>query len=78
MQMLMVTEILRFLCRRGSVNNHNWYGLVSNVNIDNGGPLTYNFGDGRTYTGDHFRQVVDWFGLNGWLIPMVQHDQVIM
>ena len=44
--------------RRGSVNNHNWYGLVSNLNIDNGGPFTYNFGvDGRTYTGDHFRQV---------------------
>ena len=53
--------------RRGSVNNHNWYGLVSNLNIDNGGPITYNFGvDGRTYTGDHFRQVIDWFGLNGW------------
>lgn len=53
--------------RRSSVNNHNWYGLVSNLNIDNGGPVTFNVGvDGRTYTGDHFRQVADWFGLNGW------------
>ena len=53
--------------RRASVNNHNWYGIVSNLNIDNGGPIAYNFGvDGRTYTGDHFRQLTHMFGLNGW------------
>jgi len=53
--------------RRASVNNHNWYGIVSNLNIDNGGPFTFNVGfDGRTYTGDHFRQFVDYFGLNGY------------
>ena len=53
--------------RRASVNNHNWYGIVSNLSIDNGGPITYNVGfDGRTYTGDHFRQFVDYFGLNGY------------
>ena len=54
--------------RRMSVNNHNWYGLVSNLNIDNGGPFTYNFGvDGRTYTGTHFRQLNETFGLNGYI-----------
>ena len=53
--------------RRGSMNMHNWYGVVSNLNIDNGGDFTYNFGvDGRTYTGQHHRQVVDYFGLNGY------------
>jgi hypothetical protein len=53
--------------RRGSMNNHNWYGTVINLNIDNGGDFTYNFGvDGRTYTGEHFKQVVDYLGLNGW------------
>jgi hypothetical protein len=53
--------------RRASVNNHNWYGVVSNLNIDNGGPLTYNIGfDGRTYTGDHFRQLTHMFGLDAW------------
>lgn len=53
--------------RRSSVNNHNWYGIVSNLSIDNGGPITYNVGvDGRTYKGDHFRQVENFLGLNGW------------
>ena len=53
--------------RRGSMNNHNWYGTVINLNIENGGAFTYNFGaDGRTYTGEHFKQVVDYLGLNGW------------
>ena len=53
--------------RRASVNNHNWYGVVSNLNIDNGGSLTYNIGfDGRTYTGDHFRQLTHMFGLDAW------------
>tara|TARA_B110000503_G_scaffold53692_1_gene86189 strand:- start:6224 stop:8635 length:2412 start_codon:yes stop_codon:yes gene_type:complete len=53
--------------RRASMNNHNWYGVVSNLTLDNGGAFTYNFGlDGRTYTGDHFRQLTHMFGLNGW------------
>ena len=53
--------------RRASVNNHNWYGIVSNLNIDNGGAFTYNLGfDGRTYTGDHFRQLTHMFGLDAW------------
>jgi iron complex outermembrane receptor protein len=53
--------------RRSSVNNHNWYGLVSNLKIDNGSAFTYNVGfDFRTYTGDHFRQIEDFIGLNGY------------
>jgi iron complex outermembrane receptor protein len=53
--------------RRSSVNNHQWYGVVSNFNIDVSENLTANVGiDGRMYTGDHFRQVADFYGLSGW------------
>lgn len=53
--------------RRASVNNHQWYGIVSNFNHNINENLSMNFGvDGRMYTGDHFRQVVDFYGLSGW------------
>ncbi len=53
--------------RRSSVNNHEWYGVVSNFNIDISDNFTANVGvDGRMYTGDHFRQVADFYGLTGW------------
>ncbi len=53
--------------RRGSMNNHQWYGLVSNLNHDFTDNLTANVGvDMRFYTGDHFRQIIDLYGLDGW------------
>jgi iron complex outermembrane recepter protein len=53
--------------RRSSVNNHQWYGVVSNFNHNFTDNLTLNVGvDGRMYTGDHFRQVTDFYGLTGW------------
>ncbi|MFK5983429.1 MAG: carboxypeptidase-like regulatory domain-containing protein [Flavobacteriaceae bacterium] len=53
--------------RRGSMNNHQWYGLVSNLNHDFSDNLTANVGvDVRFYQGDHFRQVIDLYGLTGW------------
>ncbi len=53
--------------RRASVNNHIWYGLVSNFNHDLSENLSFNVGaDIRFYTGDHFRQVADFYGLSGW------------
>ena len=53
--------------RRASVNNHQWFGLVSNFSHDLSESLSFNLGvDGRNYTGDHFRQVVDLYGLSGW------------
>ncbi|GHC45502.1 TonB-dependent receptor [Ulvibacter litoralis] len=53
--------------RRSSVNNHQWYGVVSNFNHDITENLKFNVGvDGRMYTGDHFRQVTDLYGLSGW------------
>jgi len=53
--------------RRSSVNNHLWYGAVSNFNTNLTEELSLNVGvDARMYTGDHFRQVVDFYGLTGW------------
>ncbi|RZS99419.1 TonB-dependent receptor [Aquimarina brevivitae] len=53
--------------RRSSVNNHNWYGLLSNINITSVENWTFNLGfDSRLYHGDHFRQVNDLLGLNGF------------
>ncbi len=53
--------------RRASVNNHQWYGLVSNLSTQFGTNWDFNVGvDIRLYEGDHFRQLVDLYGLNGW------------
>lgn len=51
---------------RSSVNNHNWYGLLSNLYIETNNNFNFNIGvDGRTYTGTHFRQVNNLLGLSG-------------
>ena len=56
-----------YYIRRASVNNHNWYGLLSNLNYDLSESLSLNIGfDGRTYYGTHFRQVNDLLGLTGF------------
>ncbi|MFT7071615.1 TonB-dependent receptor [Patiriisocius sp. Uisw_017] len=53
--------------RRSSVNNHNWYGLLSNLSFDAGENWDLSVGaDARLYKGDHFRQVNDLLGLNGF------------
>ena len=53
--------------RRASVNNHNWYGLLSSLTIESGENWTFNVGfDSRLYSGDHFRQVNDLLGLSGF------------
>lgn len=53
--------------RRSSVNNHQWYGLISNYNNELSDRFSLNVGvDFRMYTGDHFRQVTNLYGLTGW------------
>lgn len=48
---------------RASVNNHAWYGLVTNYNRDLTDNLSFNLGfDLRSYHGDHFRHLVDLMG----------------
>ncbi|CAZ95493.1 MULTISPECIES: TonB-dependent receptor [Zobellia] len=48
---------------RNSVNNHSWYGLVTNYNLELSDNLDWNVGfDLRTYKGSHFRQIHDLLG----------------
>ena len=52
---------------RSSVNNHNWYGLVTNYKHEISENLVFNLGaDLRTYYGTHFRQAENFLGLNSW------------
>lgn len=47
---------------RSSVNNHNWYGLLSSYNKDMGN-LDIMIGiDGRYYKGEHYREITDLMG----------------
>lgn len=52
---------------RNSVNNHAWYGLVSNFNQTINENFSYNVGvDLRTYKGTHYREISHFLGLNGF------------
>ena len=52
---------------RSSMNNHNWYGLVTNLEKKLSENLVWNVGmDLRTYYGTHYRQVSTFLGLNSW------------
>ncbi|MAP54245.1 MAG: TonB-dependent receptor [Altibacter sp.] len=53
---------------RASVNNHNWYGALSNLNYEANENWSFNVGfDVRLYHGDHFRQIHDLLGLRGYM-----------
>lgn len=52
---------------RSSVNEHKWFGIVSNFNHQLSETLSFNIGfDGRSYHGEHYRRVVNFLGLDGW------------
>ncbi len=52
---------------RASANNHQWFGNVTNFQHDFSDKVTFNVGmDLRFYKGDHFRQLVELFGLDGY------------
>ena len=54
---------------RNSVNNHAWYGVVSNFNHEISENFSYNTGvDLRTYKGTHYREVSNFVGLNGYQV----------
>ncbi|MBY8963820.1 TonB-dependent receptor [Flavobacterium sp. D11R37] len=54
---------------RNSVNNHAWYGLVSNFNHRVNDNFSYNAGlDVRTYKGTHYREISNLLGLNGFRV----------
>ncbi|MBQ0148305.1 MAG: TonB-dependent receptor plug domain-containing protein, partial [Flavobacteriaceae bacterium] len=51
---------------RASVNNHFWYGGVTNLNFDTKSGWNFNLGaDIRFYQGDHFQQLINKLGSNG-------------
>lgn len=52
---------------RASMNNHFWVGAVSSFNHEINENLEFNLGaDYRFYQGDHYRQVTNFLGLDGW------------
>ena len=52
---------------RSSMNNHEWYGVVSNLKNKITKDLTLNLGiDLRTYYGTHYRQVNNFIGLSNF------------
>lgn len=60
---------------RASMNNHAWYGVVSNMKKQLSENLNLNFGlDLRTYNGDHYRQVSNFLGLNSWYETRLLRD----
>lgn len=55
---------------RNSVNNHAWYGVVSNFNHKITDNFSYNAGiDLRTYKGTHYREISNFLGLKGFQVP---------
>jgi len=56
------------ISQRSSVNSHNWFGLISNFETTIGDRLTLDFGiDLRTYTGYHYRRLVDLMGADAYV-----------
>ena len=52
---------------RNSVNNHKWYGILSNLNHKFNDNLELTVGvDARTYRGEHFREVRNLLGGSHW------------
>ncbi|WP_222982110.1 TonB-dependent receptor [Flagellimonas meishanensis] len=52
---------------RASINNHNWYGALTNYEFEPSENWSLNLGaDIRFYRGDHWRQLVDKLGLDGY------------
>lgn len=55
------------LVRRASVNNHNWYGFLTSLESEVSENFTFNIGaDTRFYNGNHWQQMNDLFGLQGF------------
>ncbi len=56
------------IIKRASMNEHNWYGILSTANVDLTDRLNLVAGiDLRGYTGLHYRKTIDLLGNDGWL-----------
>ncbi|WP_312311567.1 TonB-dependent receptor [Empedobacter brevis] len=59
-----------------SVNNHFWYGGVSNLTFDTKKGLTFNVGtDIRFYQGEHYQQLNNLLGASGRVASNAQRDK---
>ncbi|MBT8219606.1 MAG: TonB-dependent receptor [Bacteroidia bacterium] len=55
------------LIKRGSMNEHQWFGVISNINTELSDVLTFSGGiDLRWYTGSHYRKTIDLWGADYW------------
>jgi len=62
--------------RRMSINNHNWYGFLTNLEFDASENLSLNVGaDTRFYKGSHWYQMNNFLGLNGYADNFGYGDQ---
>ena len=53
--------------KRASMNEHQWFGLISNLSTDLSEQLTLSGGiDLRWYTGSHYRKAIDLIGAEYW------------
>lgn len=56
------------IIRRASMNSHNWYGILSNLNTQLNDKLNLVVGfDGRYYLGEHYRRVENLLGNDAYL-----------
>lgn len=56
------------ISQRSSVNSHNWFGVISNFDTELSDYLTLSTGfDLRTYTGYHYRRLVDLLGADAYV-----------
>ncbi len=64
------------LARRMSVNNHNWYGFLTNLESAVSDNFTFNLGlDTRLYKGSHWYQMNNLLGLQGYADNFGYGDQ---
>ena len=64
---------------RTSVNNHFWYGGVTNFNFDTKTGWNFNVGaDLRFYKGYHFQQMNDLLGLSSWRQTRASGEAVVV
>ena len=62
--------------RRMSVNNHNWYGFLTNLEFEASENFSFNVGaDTRFYRGSHWYQLNNLLGLNGFADNFGYGDQ---
>jgi hypothetical protein len=57
---------VQLLVRRASMNSHNWYGVISNLEYTTGNFKMSAGVDLRDYTGYHYRALNDLMGLDGY------------